>query len=493
MPGPTCSGVPTIRYAVCELWVAHVVGRPPPPKAFPTAQVAFCPLSGVCALGERTGSAGFRPGDRKHAGRRRGRWQDRRRWAVWTRPCCGLLGVLEPCTAGGMGALHHVMHPKMHGDAVQLVALRCVALGCVALRCVTLRCVALRCVTLRWVALRVKKHTSSHFWLPRPPRSTPNPLLLLLLHAVDAERMAARETKARYDTARHKSKYFPFEDSDSDTDSSDEYVPRPPSGAGAGWRGSARKGTGPGRAGDPAPRPTASGAGAGSEKAGDWGKPSGGGGGQAPPRPPPHQWGRPPPSRPQPQPQPQPRRQVPPPPPPPPRPAGPVFVNMYEVLGVVNFTATDKELKRAYHALALKYHPDKAAVTRCVFAVWVPVHVCVLVFPKACPAYSFRAAVCVVRSASLLDACVVGMAPARSCTHGPAFQSLGAAACPPPPTINRIGWRVVVGFPRASRENTLLEHCWLVVCGRCRAVGMARWTSRPARNDSSSFPPRTPR
>ena len=43
-----------------------------------------------------------------------------------------------------------------------------------------------------------------------------------------------------------------------------------------------------------------------------------------------------------------------------PGPAPPPFVDHYAVLGVPPFTATAVELKKAYHKLALRYHPDKA-------------------------------------------------------------------------------------------------------------------------------------
>lgn len=69
------------------------------------------------------------------------------------------------------------------------------------------------------------------------------------------------------------------------------------------------------------------------------------------------------------------------PPPPPPhqgKPAAPAahevdaeFPNHYAVLGVVEFTATAVEIKKAYHKLALRYHPDKISLRRCV---------CVLLF-----------------------------------------------------------------------------------------------------------------
>jgi hypothetical protein len=60
------------------------------------------------------------------------------------------------------------------------------------------------------------------------------------------------------------------------------------------------------------------------------------------------------------------------PPPPPPKPAASAaayevdseFPNHYAVLGVVEFTATAVEIKKAYHRLALKYHPDKISLRR---------------------------------------------------------------------------------------------------------------------------------
>jgi hypothetical protein len=43
--------------------------------------------------------------------------------------------------------------------------------------------------------------------------------------------------------------------------------------------------------------------------------------------------------------------------------------NHYEELGVAVFTATTKEIKLAYRAGALKYHPDKVRVSPLVDAV----------------------------------------------------------------------------------------------------------------------------
>lgn len=46
---------------------------------------------------------------------------------------------------------------------------------------------------------------------------------------------------------------------------------------------------------------------------------------------------------------------------PPPPPHESDFPNHYATLGVPEFTATSGEIKKAYHKLALKYHPDKVA------------------------------------------------------------------------------------------------------------------------------------
>lgn len=52
---------------------------------------------------------------------------------------------------------------------------------------------------------------------------------------------------------------------------------------------------------------------------------------------------------------------APPPPPATPPPSVDEFPNHYATLGVPEFTAALPEIKKAYHKLALKYHPDKVA------------------------------------------------------------------------------------------------------------------------------------
>ena len=75
---------------------------------------------------------------------------------------------------------------------------------------------------------------------------------------------------------------------------------------------------------------------------------------QAAPQPPPPQ-----PKYAPPPPPPQPKTAPPPPPTPKREPEETKFQNHYTLLGVVEFTATSIEIKKAFHKMALKYHPDK--------------------------------------------------------------------------------------------------------------------------------------